>query len=1118
VKFSRLITRSLRFYWRSGIVVALGVAVATAVITGSLMVGASVTGSVRETALARLGNIDYALSAPAFFRIELASDLAAGNELRGRMQRIVSATATTGSAHNPASDETVPGINVFGVGDDFWQLFPGEQRRPARREVAVSRALAEDLGVNPEDYILVNAKRFGTAPTGTLFEHRGREDVLGVMRLKVVAVLPDLGVGGFSLANQTSLPRNAFIDAEWLGRELARQGRANMLLARSAAGGDQDDEQLQSALAAACAPADYGLRLVANHEQGYLSVQSETLVLTDTYVDAIRRTARDLGARCAATSVYLAHSIRKIGGGSIRYAVIAGLEQSLPVVPGGSPEIGDNGILLNTWAAADLGLKVGDEIDVAYLVASRDGVYRTETVRLSLRGVVELRGPAADPGLVPEFEGITEAETIDDWEPPFPIDLKLVTDRDEAYWDRYRATPKAFVSLKVTRLMWNGGRPGADAAWITSMNLFPPAGTDLAGLEKSFGRALKTHLSPAAAGLAFRPVRRQALEASKGTQDFGVLFVSMSIFLVLAAMGLAGMLMRLSTQRRAAEAGTLLACGFTKRAAMRSVTAEGAALTVLGVVAGAPLGIAYARGIIFLLGTSWFGSIGDASLWLHVGAGGLATGAACGLLAGMAAVWWGTRRLARCEVLELLAGWQAMNAMPPTGKRRTVRALLVASLAAAVALGAVVGGTGAFFGSGAALLIAGLCACYLLLAWVLRMRRQPLTMATLTMRSSAANRGRSMLAFGLLACASFVIVATAANTRDYSRTDVTQRDSGAGGFSLRAVASVPVPYDFGTRTGREKLGFAPEDEALFEGIAVFSFLMNSGDDISCLNLAKPMFPRVIGVSRRMVERGGFRVTTADETGDRPWKALNLQADGGAIPVFGDVDSIRWQLHSGLGKAIEMPIPAGGKAGLRVAGKIRGSIFAGELLMSEANFTKTFPDDAAPRYFLIETPPGAEGNVADALRRNLGDMGMEVRTTREILNAVIGVQNTYIATFVALGGLGVVLGTLGLVIVLLRSALERRGEFALMLATGFGRRFPTALLIVENVGLLCAGLLCGAVSALVAVAPQIVSSESNVNWRMLAALLACIGVAGVVSCIVAARAAMRGSLLEALREE
>ena len=71
----RLVTRSARFYWKTGVVVAAAVAIATAVITGSLVVGASVTGSLRDTALARLGRVDHALVAPRHFRAALASAL-----------------------------------------------------------------------------------------------------------------------------------------------------------------------------------------------------------------------------------------------------------------------------------------------------------------------------------------------------------------------------------------------------------------------------------------------------------------------------------------------------------------------------------------------------------------------------------------------------------------------------------------------------------------------------------------------------------------------------------------------------------------------------------------------------------------------------------------------------------------------------------------------------------------------------------------------------------------------------------------------------------------------------------------------------------------------------------
>ena len=72
----RFILASLRHYRRIHLAVALGVAVATAVLTGALLVGDSVRGSLRDLTLQRLGTIDSAIVAPHMFRAELASEVA----------------------------------------------------------------------------------------------------------------------------------------------------------------------------------------------------------------------------------------------------------------------------------------------------------------------------------------------------------------------------------------------------------------------------------------------------------------------------------------------------------------------------------------------------------------------------------------------------------------------------------------------------------------------------------------------------------------------------------------------------------------------------------------------------------------------------------------------------------------------------------------------------------------------------------------------------------------------------------------------------------------------------------------------------------------------------------
>ena len=67
---------ALRHYWRVHLAVAAAVAVLTAVLVGTLLVGDSMRGSLRALTLDRLGRIDDVVTGQGnFFRARLAEDL-----------------------------------------------------------------------------------------------------------------------------------------------------------------------------------------------------------------------------------------------------------------------------------------------------------------------------------------------------------------------------------------------------------------------------------------------------------------------------------------------------------------------------------------------------------------------------------------------------------------------------------------------------------------------------------------------------------------------------------------------------------------------------------------------------------------------------------------------------------------------------------------------------------------------------------------------------------------------------------------------------------------------------------------------------------------------------------
>jgi putative ABC transport system permease protein len=257
----------------------------------------------------------------------------------------------------------------------------------------------------------------------------------------------------------------------------------------------------------------------------------------------------------------------------------------------------------------------------------------------------------------------------------------------------------------------------------------------------------------------------------------------------------------------------------------------------------------------------------------------------------------------------------------------------------------------------------------------------------------------------------------------------------------------------------------------------------------------------------------------------PWQTLGwkfedlgLPSEAGAIPVFGEGNTVQWMLKSGLGKTIDVPDEQGRPAHLVIAGLLQDSVFQSELLMSEANFLKLYPRQEGYSYFLIDAPRGREAEVRDLLNVAFADRGLDVTFAKDRLASYLAVENTYLSTFQVLGGFGLLLGASGLAVVLLRGVWERRGELALLRALGYRRRALGGMVFAENALLLVIGLAAGVGAALASVAPHVLRGEGAVPWARLAGLLGLVLLVGLLSGALAVRATLRAPLVPALRKE
>ena len=1185
----RLIIASLLYHWRMNLAVACGVAAGAAVLSGALLVGDSMRGSLRDLTLRRLGRIDEVLITEHFFRQELAGELAQQPEFRGRFGAAVPAIVLRASLENidQKDKRRANRVDLLGCDSRFWRLWSGQVPELTRDQIVLNRPLADRLGVRKAgDEVILHLPQLGTipgdSPLGT------KTDTIKRIRLTVAAIeeVDAEGPGRFSFRANQRLPLNAYVSIGGLQGRLDRTGRVNAILVTGQSAGaapalpirtlEKNHNVLQRLLRPT--PADYGIRIEEvrrdrpaqrpslpaaqqGEESRYINIASDRMLLEPAVEAAIRQTLKEAGKRFQPVLTYLAnvidvrrHDATPEGQGDdgriIPYSTITAVDFARTPLLGPFPspdanpvkrieDEGGKSIVLNSWTADELGVTPGDKVYVTYFQPESTHAEPEErTDEFTVAAVVDLAGPADDRAFTPVVPGLTDKKSINSWQVPFsPFRKRLIRSKDDDYFKQYGLTPKAFVSLATGQRLW-GSRFGR----ITSFRVEPDEETTVDGLAEK----LQSGLEPERLGFAFQPVKLQGLDASAGTTPFNVLFLSFSFFIIAAAVMLVALLFRLGIDQRAAQLGLLVAVGFSRRRIALLLAGEGLVVSVLGSLLGVPAGVGYAALMILGLRTWWVKAVVTPFLQLHLTPPGhrvpwsLAMGFLSGVIVALLAILYAVWRSRRAAARRLLAGQMTEAAAWIAGPPRHAAKLAWAMLLAAVVLGLLATRygeeiqAGAFFATGALVLAAAMT-----MVWV-RLRRGTTAAAVtagrgnllrMAARNAARNPGRSTMTIALVAAACFLIVAVSAFRLDPGEGD-TKVASGTGGFALVAQSDQPIYQDLNTPTGREELGFTVEDQKLLAETATIALRVKPGDDASCLNLYRPQQPRVLGLPRRMIERGGFVFAASDakspQQRENPWLLLEkkLGKDGKdtdgvwLVPVILEKNTATYSLKPplGVGDTYEITGDRGETVRLKVVGLLGTSIFQGDLLIRETAFLRHFPEAGGPRFFLTEAAPERTDAVGRALQTTLGEYGFAAQRSGRRLAGFMVVQNTYLSTFQNLGGLGLLLGTFGLAAVQLRNVLERRSELALLRATGFRRRRLAEMVMLENGLLLCAGLGCGMLAALVAVLPHLLFGRASIPWPWLAGTLALVMAVGLVAGLAAVRTALTAPLLAALREE
>ncbi len=1101
----RLILSSLLHFRWINLSVLGGVALTSAILSGALVVGDSVKESLRRNAAARLSKIGPVMTGgERFFSVSLADRLSA--DLGGGAV-IAPVLQITGTASNREGGRRVNQVQILGVDERFWKLSNrGEvpEGFDDERWIAVNVPLANRIGAGVDDTLIVRVEIPGALSKDAPLS--GESEQTTPFTAAITNVLDAGDFGLYSLKAEQVPPATIFLRRERLEAILEQSGRANLIVGESG---------LDAAAFAASAEKhwnleDLQLKLTATDDAAVSQIVSSRVFFDGVIVRALEKIAEV----SAPVLTYLATDIGS-GENHTPYSMVSGVGPELNGIVGS--DLSDSEIILSRWLADDLSANPGDQVTLVYNVVGAGRSLVEQRRSFTVAGIKPIGETGWDQSWTPEFPGIFDVDGLDDWEPGIPIDRDRIRDKDDEYWDLYKATPKAFVSLGAARSMWANRFGDATAVRFR-----------LKETETPLADQLRPHLKLTDLGMAYRDLPAEAGAAVANSFDFGALFASMSFFLIIAALVLAGLVFVFGIEQRSPQIGLLLAMGFTRMRVRRIFLVEAFLLSLAGAALGLVGGYLYTRLALYGMSGVWQEAAAGMEFTYFLRPQTLLVSFAVTVLFALSVVWFSSRKVTAIHPSTLISGGDDLSTGSSGRRRWDVFAFGAGLIGALGCLFAPkVEGTmaeqGLFFGAGFLMTLAGVALCSILIRRFLRPSSALKSLGALGRQHTVRRRGRSLAVIGLMAAGVFMVTAINSFRLDGTR-GAERRNAGTGGFAYVGESTLPVYDDLNGEAGRKKFGL----DRFKEKFSVIPFRVSDGDDASCLNLNRAQRPRLMAVNtEQMAAINPFTFTGTLEktrTGESPWRALATEhpalPDGTpVVPGIIDQNTAIYALKKGLGETVIYETVSGQSFAVLICGFLETSILQGSLLIDEADFIRFFPDAGGYRFFLLD---GAAGEflepVAAHLTRMFGDLGLEMRPASARLNEFNAVQNTYLSIFSTLGGLGILLGTLGLAIIVGRNVMERRGQLGVMQAMGFTRRKLAGMVLSEHWFLHLSGVLIGLGAALLAVLPELTKGSSSLPWGLLAGINGAVLFGGILFCWAAAKTVLRGNLMEAIRRE
>jgi putative ABC transport system permease protein len=1085
-----LILKNLRHYHRSNLNVLLGAALSAGILIAALSIGSSVNTSLENIVKFRLGNTGFVVSASGkLFPQDLATRFSA--EITGEVAPVLQ---LRGIVSSDSLKKRLSNIQVLGVDERFWQIGQSTLgKNPLQEdEVIINQQLASEAKLKIGDELVLRIEKASFVPLNAPFVPDDKNYI--IRRLAIKAIAGEKDFGDFNLQKSQIQPQSVFLSLNALNKLVAMSGQSNILLIENTA--LQTSPALHDKLQKILQTKDLGISFKKIENTSQIELATNRIFIDDT----LSHIFKTIEPSAQPVFTYFFNALQK-NEKETPYSFVSAPENEI------TSQLTDNEIIINDWVASDIQAKSGDSVTLKYYEVGPLKELKEVSKRFIVRQIVPLSGKWADRSLMPEFEGLSKVDNCKQWEAGIPVNFDKIRDKDEDYWKKYRGTPKAFVSLSVAQKLWSNSYGNCTAVRFSG---------EMDTL--SFKTRLMQKLTPELAGFSIISVAQDGLWAANNALDFSGLFLSLSFFVIVAAIILISLLFSYNLQLRAREFGVLLSLGILPTKVKQLIISENLILAILGSFVGIVVGVLFNHLVLIALNSIWADIVRTNSIAFHLSFSDISIG----VLSNVFIAWLVIFLVIRKRKFQSISNLQKSTLEFPRNNRKTRRTLyfLLISLL-------IIGISGIslfindkqqnpalFFIIGTFTIIGSLSAFSLIINKLHNQVSGKTSWLHYSFKALFLNRKKNMALAAMLSVSTFMILATSLNRTDFY-SNARESSSGTGAYTFYAETTLPVLHNLNSKTGQEKYGLAD----LTGKVRFLQMHLAPGDDASCLNLNRIANPRIVSVNpQEFISRHAFSFASKLDKNANPWQQLTNQIDKHTIPAIADQTVIQWGLGKSVGDTLKYVNEKGDTIHLQLIAGLANSVFQGSVLISEENFKTNFPSIDGTKLFLAECKKEDETQILSALEENFQNLGIEISYAWKRLEMFNSITNTYLDIFLALGGLGLLIGTFGIAIILRRNLIDRKKELALMQAIGLRKLVIFIILMTENSFVVVPGLFAGLIASLISAVPSLVSQGAEVPYKLALGIFTILIICTLIIIAFSIYKALQSNFREELRNE